>query len=163
MKVIADTPDRLTLDARPLALAIGIGALLFILLGLGVVRMTQGRWGDASGLIVFGGAMGFGALWAFVRREQVWFDRADAGVTFAVTTLLGTTRNRQPLTAAAGARVQTRESRDRRKGRDKMVTLYRPVLILQDGTELPLSEVWMADLDGVQAVVRAVTTWLEAR
>jgi len=163
VKVAHNTPARLMLDARPVALAAGIGALLLILLGLGLHRMTQARWGDALGLIVFGGAMGVAALWAFVRRERVWFDRADATVTFAVTTLFGTTTARLPLPDDATARVQTRESRDRRTGRDRMITLYRPALVLQDGTEMALSEVWTAHRDGADAAVQTVTQWLAAR
>lgn len=162
VKVAHDATSVLALDARPVALAAGIGALLVILLGLGLQRIAQGRWGDAALLIVFGGAMGLGALWAFVRREQVRLDRATGQITFTLTTLLGKSYATRPLPEAVGARVQTRESRDRRKGRDKTITLYRPVLVLQDGAELPLTEVWTADQDGPTRVAGTVTRWLEA-
>ena len=163
MKVTRNTPNQLILSNTPWF--IGITLVLFILafVGAGVFMASEGGEGILFGIFfaLFGGGLGFGAFCAFVRRVQVILDRDKNSITIRRQSVFGYEQVEHVLSNLSHAETESTTSRSD----NGTSTLYRPVLILDEGMSAgrhPIVEAYSSGR-GAHRLVDAVNDWLPAR
>jgi hypothetical protein len=156
MKVTRETPDQLIVEEVPWGIAIGLVLFILFFAAVGLFLLSEGVW---MGLIFLlgGGGLGFGALWAFVRRVQLILDRVSGAITLRERTLFGMTEERHPLAELQGAEVAQRTSRNR-EGRTRRTAR---VELLMGAHRLPLTEVYSSGRHHLR-VARAINDWLDS-
>lgn len=163
MKVTRNRPDQLILADTPWF--IGIMLIIFILafVGPGLALASTGGEGIIFGLIfaLGGGGLGFGAFCAFVRRVQIIFDRPGNRIVIQRQSVFGRETVEHTLANLSHAEVErTTSTRE-----DRSQTLYRPVLVLDNGMSEgrhPIVEAYSSG-SGARQLAEAVNAWLPAR
>ncbi len=160
MKITRDIPEQLIAEENSLFLAIALSAGLLLGIGFGVRSLFQGSWGGGLFVIFIAVLVFGGLLLAMVERTQVILDR-DAGlVTLRRRTLLGHEGVKLPLKQVKSAFVEEKVSRS--KGSVTGTLVYRPMLVLDDGSgpeDHPMREVYISAKDS-HRVVAATNAWL---
>ena len=158
MKILENTPDRLTLEDRPWVLGIILTlAILFPLL-LALATWRESPWlGLAMGLV----AALFGiAFVAFVQRVIVIFDRDAGVVVIRTSSLTGQTEATHALPEISRAGVETTVNRSAPSsgGKGSTSQTHRTVLHVA-GKVVPLTDDHSAG-DGAERMAAAINTWL---
>ncbi len=163
MKVTRNSPTQLILSDTPWF--IGISLMFFILafVGAGLFMVTQGGEGIWFGIFfaLFGGGMGVGAFCTFVRRVQVILDRDKDSIVIRRQSVFGYEAVEHKLSNLSHA--ETEQTVSRRDSSSS--TLYRPVLILDEGMSAgqhPIVEAFSSGR-GAREMADAVNEWLPAR
>lgn len=171
MRIIEQTPDRLVLEIRPVALmllCVGL-FLLFFILGFGmrlVLPALAGLFGmpglsnlpQAPGMNLLGYASVIPLLVAVVliKTRRLSFDRASGQVTVASRGLLGRGEKSYPLADLQGASLAA--SRSHNSG-----TTYRAVLNFAGATgQLPVTP-YSTSGPAPARTVEAINRWLGPR
>jgi hypothetical protein len=160
MKIIEDTPDRLTLEDRPWILGVILAVVILIFVLIALLTVAENIWlGLGMGL----GALMFGlAFVAFVRRVIVIFDRGAGAVVIRSVSLLGQKEQTLALPDLRGAIVETIVSHSTRSsggGRKRSTSqTHRPSLQTAQGV-VPLTEIYSGGA-GAAAAVAAINEWL---
>lgn len=160
MKIVDNSPDRLTLEDRPWILGgiLVVVILFFVFLALAMVG--ENLWmGFGMGV----GAAMFGlAFVIFVRRVIVIFDRPAQAVVIRTVSLLGQKERTLPLVDLRGAIVETtisRRSPSSGGGRQRSTSqTHRPSLQTSAGV-VPLSEIYVGG-GSAAAAVAVINAWL---
>ena len=159
MRIVEDTPQRLTLEDRPWLIGTILIVVILAMLGVALALGREDLWvGLGLGL----GAAIFGvAFVVFVRRTIVILDRDAAAVVIRTASLLRRTEKRIALADITGAAVESRTSRrtssQRRSGLPNKA--HRPVLQLTAVVE-PLNQIYIGG-NGAHETVDAINRWLD--
>lgn len=156
MKLREDTPERLVLEDRPVAMGVILGGMVLLCAGAAVMQVPHDLL-FALGLL--GGAAFWGLLLAvFVRRTLVILDAPSGLVVRRVAAVTGRTEETWPLAAVRGAAVESQ--RQVQSGR-KASTTHRCALVLADppGARVPLTEAYSGGTGAARAA-EAVNGWL---
>lgn len=155
MQITRDTPNQLILAYTPWLIGLFLVVFILIFVGAGLAMFMGG---ETTGLFIAlaGGGMGVIALFAFVRRIQVIFDRPSDSITLRRRSLLGYSETRHTLSNLSGAILETTSG-------DKGRTLYRPALILDKGMSAGTHPIVKAytNSSGPKRAVTAINTWLD--
>lgn len=162
MKVTRNTPNQLILSDTPWFIGITLVFFILIFVGLGLFLTTEGGEAILFGLIfaLGGGGLGFGAFCAFVRRVQVVLDRDKDKILIRRQSVFGYDAVEHVLSNLSHAEIESTTSRSS-KGSS---TLYRPVLILNEGMSAgrhPIVDAF-SNGRGAHRLVEAVNNWLPA-
>ena len=158
MRLVAETPDRLTLESRPWLLgAILITVIMLMLLVAWATFGTEPWLG--VGMVLGAGLFGV-AFVVFVRRTIVIFDRGAGAVVIRTASLLGQGEKTLPLADIGQVVVETSISRSTssKGGRSTVSRTHRPVLETTGGP-VPLTEIFSGG-DGAARVAEAINRWL---
>jgi hypothetical protein len=156
MKIVTDTPDRLVLGDRPLAVGIMLVATILLLAAAGLATLFSGNW--PAGLMLLAGAGAFYVPFAvFVVQTVAVFDRPTGTGVLRRKSVRRQTEDSFPLTAIRIARLDRRERREN-NGR-RTVRLARIALHLADGRTLHLPEAHVGG-PAVPAAADALRRWL---
>ncbi|WP_319546445.1 hypothetical protein [Ruegeria conchae] len=163
MKVTRNTPNQLILSDTPWFIGISLVFFILIFVSLGIFLATEGGEAILFGLIfaLGGGGLGFGAFCAFVRRVQVILDRDKNSITIRRQSVFGYDQVEHVLSNLSHAETESTTSRSD----NGTSTLYRPVLILDEGMSAgrhPIVEAYSSGR-GAHRLVDAVNDWLPAR
>ncbi|MES0864426.1 hypothetical protein ABLN87_18910 [Ruegeria sp. SCPT10] len=163
MKVTRNTPSQLILSNTPWFIGITLVFFILAFVGAGVFMASEGGEGIFFGIFfaLFGGGMGFGAFCAFVRRVQVILDRNKNSILIRRQSVFGYDAVEHELSHLSHAETESTTSRSD----NGTSTLYRPVLILDEGMSAgrhPIVEAYSSGR-GAQRLVDAVNDWLPAR
>ena len=163
MKVTRNTPSQLILSNTPWFIGITLVFFILAFVGAGVFLASEGGEGILFGIFfaLFGGGMGFGAFCAFVRRVQVILDRNNNSILIRRQSVFGYDAVEHELSHLSHAETESTTSRSD----NGTSTLYRPVLILDEGMSAgrhPIVEAYSSGR-GAQRLVDAVNDWLPAR
>ncbi|MCX7288686.1 MAG: hypothetical protein NTW20_14330 [Rhodobacterales bacterium] len=158
MRIVEETPDRLTLEDRPWVLGTVLAIVILVMALIALLTVAENIWlglGMALGAALFGAA-----FVAFVRRVIVIFDRRAGAVVIRTASLTGQTEATHPLADIRGAGVDTSISRSTSQGsgRSSVSTTHRTILHLPDG-DVPLTEVYSGG-DAAARMAEAVNRWL---
>ena len=153
MKVIHNTSDRLVIDSRPLWP--GLLAMTFIMVGFGVGWNMTFENGNPSGVIIGSIFVGMGALafWAFVRRNQIIFDRTAGTIEIRRKSINSQTRVVHDLADFDRAEVETSSSSDS--------ATHRAVLVLTRGMSAgrhPLTHAYYSG-GGAKRIADTINAW----
>jgi hypothetical protein len=160
MKIVANSPERLTLEERPWILGVILAGVILIFLSVALLTVAENIWlGVGMG---FGAAMFGMAFVIFVRRVIVIFDRGAKAVVIRSVSLLGQKEQTLALTDLRGAIVETSISHSTGSssgGRRRRTTMtHRPSLQTAQGV-VPLTEIYSGG-KGAERAVAAITDWL---
>lgn len=163
MKVTRNTPNQLILSDTPWFIGITLVFFILIFVSLGIFLATEGGEAILFGLIfaLGGGGLGFGAFCAFVRRVQVILDRDKNSITIRRQSVFGYEQVEHVLSNLSHAETESTTSRSD----NGTSTLYRPILILDEGMSAgrhPIVEAYSSGR-GAHRLVDAVNDWLPAR
>lgn len=163
MKVTRNTPNQLILSYTPWFIGISLVFFILAFVGAGVFLASEGGEGILFGIFfaLFGGGMGFGAFCAFVRRVQVILDRNENSILIRRQSVFGYDAVEHKLSNLSHAEIESTTSRSD----NGTSTLYRPVLILDEGMSAgrhPVVEAYSSGR-GAHRLVDAVNGWLPAR
>jgi hypothetical protein len=155
VKVTRYTPTLFIAQHVPWVIA---GALFFFIMAFvtpGILLAFDGVW---QGLLfaAVGGGLGFAAMCVFVERLMLRLDAKDGTATVRRLTMLKRKTMSVPLSEVQKAEVQ--RSRDADTGR----TLSRPVLLLNNGETLPITEIYSSGQSADQ-LAEKVNDWFEDR
>ena len=163
MKVTRNTPSQLILSNTPWFIGITLVFFILAFVGAGVFLASEGGEGILFGIFfaLFGGGMGFGAFCAFVRRVQVILDRNKNSILIRRQSVFGYDAVEHELSNLSHAETESTTSRSD----NGTSTLYRPVLILDEGMSAGRHLIVEAYSSGRGAhrLVDAVNDWLPAR
>ena len=155
MKVTRNTPRQLIVEDMPWLIAIMLVFFIMAFVGPGILMMMDGVW-QAIFFALAGGGMGVAALAVFVRRVQVILNLDEDTVTMRERSLFGYKQIVHQLSNLKEARLET--TRGKEGG-----TLYRPVLILDEGMSAgthPIIESY-TNTGGPKRLVDAINDWLK--
>lgn len=158
MRIVEDTPRRLTLEDRPWLIGSILAFVILFMTFLALVLGGENLWmGVGMGL----GAALFGvAFVAFVRRVIVIFDRSAGAVVIRTASLLGMTEQTIALSQIVEANVETTINRSSSNG-SKLASnseTHRTVLRTR-GEPVPLTQVSSAG-DAAARNAEAINRWL---
>lgn len=158
MRIIEDTPERLTLEFRPWVLGSVLIAVILLMVGVGWANLPTDP-ALAVGMLV--GVLIIGLVFvALVRRVLVIFDREAQAVVLRSRSLLRQSETTLPLSEIRQASVEThirRSSRSRAR-RAALNRTHRPVLETRTG-RVPLTQIYSGGT-GAAEIVTAVNAWL---
>ena len=158
MRIVENSPERLAMEDKPVALS----TLLAILI---VICLCGAFWTFSAAPLVAVGAVLAAAvlgicLAAFTRRVFVVFDRAAGAVVIRSASLFGETEIQVVLNDIAEAVVETTTSIDDHGSTTARALLSRAALRLKDGRpNLPLTEVYSSG-KGAARVVDTINRWI---
>jgi hypothetical protein len=156
MKIVTDTPDRLVLHDRPLAVGIMLVGTMLLMAAAGLATLFSGNW--PAGLMLLAGAGVFYVPFAvFVAQTVAVFDRPTGTGVLRRTSTRRQTEDSFPLAAIRTVRLDRRERRGN-NGR-RTVRLARIALHLTDGRTLHLPEAHVGG-PAVPAAAEALQRWL---
>ncbi|WP_170763968.1 hypothetical protein [Ruegeria lacuscaerulensis] len=163
MKVTRNTQNQLILAKTPWFIGIMLVFFILAFVGPGILLMSAGGENIWFGLIfaLGGGGLGFGAFCVFVRRVQVVLDRNRDSILIRRQSIFGYDVVEHVLSNLSHAELESTTST--REGRTS--TLYRPVLVLDEGMSAgrhPIVEAF-SNGPGSDRLVDAVNDWLPAR
>jgi hypothetical protein len=157
MKPIETTADRLMLRHRPVKMGLLVAAVILIFAGLSLHEVMAGNHEAAKGpLIVL--ALFTVVFAVFVRQTVVILDRTTDAVVIRTASVFGTREKRFPLTGCKRATFE----QDRSDSTASNTRTYRPVLVYQDGTKVPVREIYSSG-PGAELTAKAINAWLKQR
>lgn len=158
MRIVEDTPDRLTIESRPWVLGSFLAGLIVIMLLIALATIGEEVW-LGIGMLLGAGLFGV-AFVAFVRRVIVIFDRRAGAVVIRTATILGQSERTLALAGIRDVLVETSISRSTSSngGRSTISRTHRPVLHTDEG-EVPLTEVFSGG-NGAEEIAEATRRWL---
>lgn len=162
MKTLENTPARLVLEHRPVALSIGLVLITLVTLVLAVILFLRGN--DVGVIFLVFALSPPVFAYFFLETRRITFDRATATVALTFHTPRGQRGHDHPLPVGARVVVQragpTPEARlVPEEGAPGVAT--RAVLAAGEGTEIPLSEAYSKGPEAWQ-VMQAANAWLSA-
>ncbi|NVO57521.1 hypothetical protein HW561_17120 [Rhodobacteraceae bacterium B1Z28] len=163
MKVTRNTQNQLILADTPWFIGIMLVFFIMAFVGPGILLMSTGAENIWFGLIfaLGGGGLGFGAFCVFVRRVQVILDRHKDRILIRRQSVFGYEAVEHVLSNLSHAELEsTVSTSDGRRS-----TLYRPVLVLDEGMSAgrhPIAEAY-SNGRGSHRLVDAINEWLPAR
>jgi hypothetical protein len=156
MRIRLNTPERLVLEDRPLALGLMLICVILLMAAAGLATLFAGNWG--AGLMLLAGAGVFYVPFAvFVVHSVAVFDRQAGTGVLRRRSVRRTAEERFALDAVRAVRIDGRERREN-NGR-RLVRLARIALHLTDGRVLHLPEAHVGGPD-VPAAGEALRLWL---
>ena len=159
MIISSDTPTRLTLIHRPVALLAALMAAAALLVFLAGYNLHLGNSGRALLILLLILALLGPCLWFGMERVQVSFDATAGTCTIDIRRLTGSTIETLPLADIAKAMVQTH------KGQSDSNDAHRVALVLgENRTEnrRPLTTGYSTGPGAARAVDR-INDWLKAQ
>lgn len=158
MRIVATTPDRLTIESRPWVLGIALILAILIFLGVALFTVATEPW-LALGMALGGALIGVMFV-VFVRRVLVILDRPSGTVVIRTATLPGQTERSLRLADITGAGVETMVSRSIGSSHSDLSVshTHRPVLRTATG-DVPLTLVYSSG-DGAARMAEAINRWL---
>ncbi len=160
MKTIENTPTRLVLEHRPVALTLGLILTSLATLAFAIVLFTRGN--DAGVIFLCFALSPPVFAWFFLETRRITLDR-DAG-TLALE--FRAPRGERGTTHAFGEGAQVVVQRPGRTAEDRMVpetgapgVPTRSVLIAKEGQEIPLAEGYSKGPEAYQ-IMQTVNGWL---
>ena len=158
MQVLETSRRRLTLEDRPVALAVVLTVVILFLLAL--IFATWGTSGWLTLGLTLATALFGAALVLFVRRVQVTFDRDAGTVLIRTASLLGQSETTHPLARLSRASVETMisHSTPSNGGRSTTSRTHRTVLHIGEDV-VPLTLTYSAG-DGAERIAAAINDWL---
>ena len=158
MRIVATTPDRLTLDFRPRALGIALTIAILIFVGLSPASLATEPW-LAFGMALCAVLVGL-LFVVLVRRVRVILDRPAGAVAIRAATLPGQTGRVLRLSDITAAGVETAVSRSTRFSNavSSVTRTHRPILKTATG-DVPLTRIYSSG-DGAAHPDGAINRWL---
>jgi hypothetical protein len=159
MRIANETPDRLTLEARPWVLG---SILVIVILFMTLIALLTIRENIWLGLGMALGAGLFGLCFVvFVQRVIVIFDRPAGAVVIRTASLMGQGEETHALANIREAVVDTSISHNSGSGSGsgRVSRTHRPVLRLAAGGEVPLTQIYSGG-DGAAQMAEAINRWL---
>lgn len=162
MKPTLTSPERLVFTTRPTFAAAIAGLATIVFTALAVVVFRNGN--DAGVIFLIFALSGPVYAWFFLETREVAFEWVTASVTVTRRGARGTTAQVYPLAGLVGAAVRqpgpTVEARAvDPEVRPRPAGPFRPVLVYQDGHEVPLDDGFHRGTAAFD-MVRAINTWL---
>lgn len=168
MKIVANTPDELILESRPIlgGVFLTLGALVIAFVGMNVIG--AGNTGAGLAILVIGLGVCLGIFWAFIRYEAIRFSRREAVVQFRSRSLSGRMAEDIPLSSVSGAVIETSmmtstsNSGGRGRSRKTQTRTYRAALAMRDkgATNRPLTFYYTSNEKPSQRARDAINAWL---
>lgn len=157
MKLVRQTPEKLVLLHRPVALSAALSACALVVLVFGIWHLSDGRWMKAGIALLVASGLMLPALWFFAERVEVIFDAVSRNATIDTRRLTGPVEEQFRLDKVLKALVQTQ------KGPGHATAVHRVALLLAPGEkedERPLTKGYTSGRSASETVAR-INSWLQ--